>query len=443
MLLPIVGVLTDSGDTPLDGTYDVVFRFYVQETGGSAVWAETFDSSHPSGQVEFDNGLFHVYLGNDAVSPLDVDDFVSNSEMWLGIQVGTDNEMSRVRIASVPWAFEAEVCREVDDLSAAGIQSEIDVSCPSDQYLTALGPSGHTCEAVSIPATVIEVSDIGSSVQAAIDTTTPCNYGVSTINPSTGVVGCATQAVVNDCGPLAGGGSDNNYLGSDGDCHPAPHSCAPDQYLDGDGVCQNAPQYCAVDEYLDGNGTCRNSAWACAANQYLDGSGACRSLAGAAGYIPVYTGTGTMGSSVIYQASTSQVNVNASMTLVGGGSDLTVGDDATITGILNVGDDIHVTDNATVGNDLTVSDVLTAYDSVVSHELWIPVSSGTTANTFETAADIYTGPNCYASDRGRIHILRMVVPLPAPMNQLEQDMLCWCRRKVTDTLEEYEWACVQ
>ena len=240
MLLPVVGHLTDASDAPITGSHDVVFRVYLLQTGGSAVWAETFDSAHPDGQVAFtDDGLFQVYLGGDASNPLDLADFVDNDELWLGIQVGTDNEMNRVRLASVPWAFEAEVCRDIEDLGSAGIQAALDIACPSGQYMIGYDSSGVSCDAVVLPSTVLETSDIGTTVQAAIDTSTPCNYGVSTIDASTGTVGCSTQAVVNDCGPLAGGGSDDNYLGSDGNCHPASHSCDANHTVSGPtGACQ-------------------------------------------------------------------------------------------------------------------------------------------------------------------------------------------------------------
>lgn len=239
-LLPVVGHLTDASDAPITGSNDVVFRVYLLQTGGSAVWAETFDSAHPDGQVAFnDDGLFHVYLGNDPSNVLDLADFVDNDELWLGIQVGTDNEMSRIRLASVPWAFEAEVCREIDDLDAAGIQAAIDAACPAGQFMNGYDATGASCDVITLPATVLETSDIGTSVQAAVDTSTPCNYGISTIEPGTGATTCATQDVVNDCGPLAGGGSDDNYLGSDGDCHPAPHSCEANHTVSGStGECQ-------------------------------------------------------------------------------------------------------------------------------------------------------------------------------------------------------------
>ena len=53
-----------------------------------------------------EKGLFNVYLGT--VTPLDPVQFIVD-EMYLGITVGTDDEMTpRLRLASAPFAFTAE-----------------------------------------------------------------------------------------------------------------------------------------------------------------------------------------------------------------------------------------------------------------------------------------------------------------------------------------------
>jgi hypothetical protein len=88
------GMLQDDLGNPLDGIYEVTFRIYSVESGGTALWSETLGA-------ECDDGAFSVELGT--TSPLSLD-FME--QYWLGLQVTGDNEMvPRYRLASVPYAM--------------------------------------------------------------------------------------------------------------------------------------------------------------------------------------------------------------------------------------------------------------------------------------------------------------------------------------------------
>jgi hypothetical protein len=271
-LIPVVGVFADADDAPLEGSYQVVFTLYSAQTGGMTLWGETQ-------QVTFTDGLFRVYLGSTSVDGMDITDFIDNDSVWLGVKVGADGEMNRVRLASVPWAFEAETCREVADLPSAGIQSAIGAAaCGANQAMR--GWSGSAAVCVDLPSTagLVANTDIGVTVQAPISQAQPCNYGIGEITAGGAVTCVPDREVVRECGPEAAGGSLNNYLGSDGVCHPAPHSCTANQYLAGGaaGACQEAPHKCTANQYLDGDGSCQEAPHKCTANQYLDGDGTCR-----------------------------------------------------------------------------------------------------------------------------------------------------------------------
>jgi hypothetical protein len=96
-LVNVQGLLTDSSDEPIaDGTYEVTFAIYDVENGGSALWTETRS-------VSTEDGLFTIILGE--TDPL-TESVFTNSELWLGITVSGDTEMTpRQRLTSVPYAL--------------------------------------------------------------------------------------------------------------------------------------------------------------------------------------------------------------------------------------------------------------------------------------------------------------------------------------------------
>ena len=98
------GVLTDADDNPLDGTYNLTFRIYSQETGGTSSWDQTQT-------VTVYGGLFNVVL------PIPKEHFVG-SDRWLGVEVvgDPDGEMKpRQRISSVPYAYRMDEVYVNDD----------------------------------------------------------------------------------------------------------------------------------------------------------------------------------------------------------------------------------------------------------------------------------------------------------------------------------------
>ena len=105
------GRLTDTGGNPLSGTYDITFRLYGQETGGTEFWTEEHVGVTVSG------GLFTVLLGSitplrpaPATTSSDAkgSSTASNHNIWLGVSVDTDPELTpRAPLVSSPFAFSA------------------------------------------------------------------------------------------------------------------------------------------------------------------------------------------------------------------------------------------------------------------------------------------------------------------------------------------------
>lgn len=92
------GFLTDSGGAPVNSAVDIVFSLYNVDSGGTALWTETQTG------VPVSDGLFSVLLGS--VSPLPQTLFAQNDNLWLGIAIGADAEMTpREKLASAPYAM--------------------------------------------------------------------------------------------------------------------------------------------------------------------------------------------------------------------------------------------------------------------------------------------------------------------------------------------------
>jgi len=88
----IQGRLTDSTGSPLNGTYNITFRLYDVETGGTPLCSDT-------NSVEVEDGLFSTYMDYCY-------DDLYGQKVWLGIEVEGNGEMTpRQVIYPVPYAL--------------------------------------------------------------------------------------------------------------------------------------------------------------------------------------------------------------------------------------------------------------------------------------------------------------------------------------------------
>ncbi len=108
------GRLADASGNPIDNTSPGVgmnFALYAEETGGSAVWTQGFTT------VPVSEGLFSV--------PLQVDTNLLTGDLWLGIQVGADAEMTpREKLAAVPYAMQAGHAAEADTVPDGSVTNK-------------------------------------------------------------------------------------------------------------------------------------------------------------------------------------------------------------------------------------------------------------------------------------------------------------------------------
>ena len=133
-LIPVQGVLSDDAGDPVDGATDITFSLYAFETGGTALWTDTFAG------VDVVEGFFTVYLGSG--DELDFAALLANAEIWMGITVAADPEMDRFQLAAVPFAIEAQVCRAVGSLTEADINTNF--AAAGHNHDADYAPSSHT-----------------------------------------------------------------------------------------------------------------------------------------------------------------------------------------------------------------------------------------------------------------------------------------------------------
>jgi hypothetical protein len=97
-LINYQGMLTDDSGIPLTGSYSITFKIYNAESDGTKKWEET----QPS--VSVTKGLYNVILGS--VTPINLD---FSEDYWLDVTVEAEHMPTRLKFASVGYAYRASV----------------------------------------------------------------------------------------------------------------------------------------------------------------------------------------------------------------------------------------------------------------------------------------------------------------------------------------------
>ncbi len=110
------GRLTDSGGSPLTGTYNLNFGIYTTPSGGAPQWSE----DHVS--VNVDGGIFTVILGTMTPFPAGL---FQDGDLFLGISIDGGAEANpRQQLLSVPFAQTVET---IDGSSGGTIQGQVSI----------------------------------------------------------------------------------------------------------------------------------------------------------------------------------------------------------------------------------------------------------------------------------------------------------------------------
>lgn len=123
-------VVNADGTNVADGTYDFDFAIYTVDSGGVAIWTESWDTG--TAQVTVTDGIFRVALGTHTDLPGSVDFNTDNIYLGITFNNDADGEMSpRVRFAAVPYAFNAQ---KVAGLTVTDTNATLTIS--NDKTLT-------------------------------------------------------------------------------------------------------------------------------------------------------------------------------------------------------------------------------------------------------------------------------------------------------------------
>ena len=126
------GRLANANGVPITETLNMSFRLYSAVTGGTPLWTEQWSGSNG---VKVSDGLFNVMLGS--LTPIAQSVITGNSNLFLGITIGTDDEMTpRVQLGSVPFAVQALSVPD-GSITAAKLASDVSLVPPDGSITTA------------------------------------------------------------------------------------------------------------------------------------------------------------------------------------------------------------------------------------------------------------------------------------------------------------------
>ncbi len=141
----VAGAMTSTaGGPPADGVYNLTFSLYPDATATKALWSE-------SAALNVTAGGFSYALGSK--TPLDAP-VTGSANLWLGVQVGADPELSRKQLLSVAYALRSAVAEGVDCSGCIGL-AQIDPKALADFAKTAslhkIATSGNYADLVGTP----------------------------------------------------------------------------------------------------------------------------------------------------------------------------------------------------------------------------------------------------------------------------------------------------
>ncbi len=170
--LTFYGTLQNSSGVNLDGTYDMVLRFYNAASGGSLLDTSTHTTANGN-PVTVSNGEFSVRLGSGAGNTLDGLDF-DNAPIYIGLSVEGDPEMTpRELLTSAAYSFNADRVDGYDANQLLRYNATGSITATDGDTLFTITQNG--------VGDILNIFDGGSEVLTVID---GGNFGVGTTSPT-------------------------------------------------------------------------------------------------------------------------------------------------------------------------------------------------------------------------------------------------------------------
>jgi hypothetical protein len=184
-ILNYQGVLTDSDGNPLNGTYTMNFKLYDVPSEGADLETDTH-------MVASTNGMFNTYLDFNQ-------SYFDGRALWLGIQVGSDPEMTpRQELRPVPYALslvpEARIEGDGADPVITVINHGLGTGIQAQGAAIGLEATGMTGIKGEGDLGVWGTGNLGSGIIGTVTGTSNVNPGVLGENPNYDGVGVEGQA---------------------------------------------------------------------------------------------------------------------------------------------------------------------------------------------------------------------------------------------------------
>ncbi len=119
------GYLTSNLGVPVNIGTPMTFRLYDVAVGGTALWSENW------GPVSVNSGNFNVALGS--ITPLNLNFDVP---YWLGVEIGSNGEMPRLPLSSVPYAAVAAGLDSTAEVPGSQITGTISMAIIGGSQIT-------------------------------------------------------------------------------------------------------------------------------------------------------------------------------------------------------------------------------------------------------------------------------------------------------------------
>jgi trimeric autotransporter adhesin len=194
-LVQFNGTLKDSAARPISGAASVTFAIYAEQDGGSPLWSETQNVLADA------LGHYNVLLGSATTSGVPADLFGTGQSRWLGVTIARQPEMSRVLMASVPYALKAGDADTLGGLPASAYVTTQSLAAKPSTTLTpgssTIIATPQTAASANAPASVTQATPTGTGTTNFIPLwTSSSNLGNSILFQTSSRIGVGTTSPV-------------------------------------------------------------------------------------------------------------------------------------------------------------------------------------------------------------------------------------------------------
>ena len=179
-LVQFNGTLKDASARPVSGVASVTFAIYAEQDGGAALWTETQNVLADA------NGHYTALLGTSTSGGFPAELIGTGQSRWLGVTIARQPEMTRVLLASVPYALKAGDADTLGGLPASSYVTTQQLAASNARPATTFPSGGGTTIVATsgvAPSSVAAGPPSANAAQANITDATPTGSGTTDYIP--------------------------------------------------------------------------------------------------------------------------------------------------------------------------------------------------------------------------------------------------------------------